>query len=188
MTAFFVFPRGLAKQRKVGESEAAPTAQEPEKTKSASPLPRTEARDETPVDDPQPHELVDDDTVTPMIPPPPVLQTPKTPAAKCVTLTGAGYQSPSHALTRHSGEAKENSPERIDFEFPSLEKMSTADLHAGYLNRLSTSHNLERRLVGVMKSKFEVFPFMLSLYPYVAPKSRLNRSTNKPGLPTLVIF
>ena len=124
----------------------------------------------------------------PMSPPRPILQTPNSPAGKGVTLTGAGYQSPSHVLTRHSGEAKENSPERIDFEFPSLEKMSTDDLHAGYLNRLNTSHNLERKLVGLMKSKFEVLLLLLSLYSYVAPKSQLGRSTSKPGLPTLVIF
>ena len=123
-----------------------------------------------------------------MSPPQPILQTPNSPGAKGVTLTGAGYQSPFHILTRHSGEAKENSPEKIDFAFPSLEKMSTDDLHAGYLNRLSSSHNLERKLVGVMKSKFEVLLFMLSLYSYVAPKSQLSRFTSKPGLPTLVIF
>ena len=55
LTIFFVFPRGLAKQRKVVESEAAPTAQEPEKTKPASPVPpteRTEASEEAHVDDP----------------------------------------------------------------------------------------------------------------------------------------
>ena len=91
-------------------------------------------------------------------------------------------------LTRHSDEAKENSPEKVDFTFSSLEKMSTDDLHAGYLNRLSASHNLERKLVGVLKSKFEVLLFMLSLYSYITPKSRLSRSTSKPGLSTLVIF
>ena len=150
---------------------------------------RTETGEETPVDDPQLHEPAGDDTAAPMIPPQPALQIPKTPTAECATLIGAGYRSPSHVLTRHSGEAKEDSPERIDFEFPSLEKMSIDDLHAGYLNRLNTSHNMERKLVCLMKSKFEVLFFLtLSLYSYVAPKSRLSRSTNKPGLPTLVIF
>ena len=155
--------RGLAKQRKTGESEAVPTAQEPEKTKPDIPVPPfecTEAGEETPADDPPLHEPAGDNIAVPMISPQPVLQTPKTPTAKDDILTGAGYQTPSHALTRHSGEVKEKSPERIDFEFPSLEKMSTDDLHAGYLNRLNTSHNMERKLVGLMKSKFEVLSFL----------------------------
>ena len=174
-----LLPRGLAKQRKVDESEAAPVVQKPEKTKPDIPVPlfeRTETGEEIPVDDSQLHEPAGDNTAAPIIPPQPTLQTPKTPTAECVTLTGAGYRSPSHVLTRHSGAAKEDSPDRIDFEFPSLEKMSTDDLHAGYLNRLNTSHNMERKLVGLMKSKFEVLLFPLSLYPYAAPKSRLGRS------------
>jgi len=165
-----LFPRGLAKQRKVGESEAAPVIQKPEKAKPDIPVPlfeRTEAGEEIPADDPPLHEPAGDNTAVPTIPPQPVLQTPKAPTAECVTLTGAGYRSPSHVLSRHSGEAKEKSPERIDFEFPSLEKMSTDDLHAGYLNRLNTSHNMERKLVGLMKSKFEVLllfaPFLILL-------------------------
>ena len=184
--------RAKAKRRKTGGSEAAPTVQEPEKSKPASPVPHaepTEAREEAPADGPQPYEPADHDTVAPASPPQADFQTPSSPAAKNVTLTGAGYQSPSHVLTRHSGEAKESSPEKVDFAFPSLEKMSTDDLHAGYLNRLSASHNMERKLVGLMKSKFEVLLlFMLSLYSYVAPKSRLSRSTSKPGLSTLIIF
>ena len=149
----------MAKQRKLGESEAAPTLHEPEKTKPGSPVPHAKhvgTGEETPVDDPQPYEPADNEMAAPMSPPRPILQTPNSPAGKGVTLTGAGYQLPSHILTRHSGEAKENSPEKIDFAFPSLEKMSTDDLHAGYLNRLSTSHNMERKLVGLMKSKFVV--------------------------------
>ena len=175
-----LFPRGLAKQRKVDESEAAPVAQKPEKAKPDIPVPlfeRTKTGEETPADDPSLHEPAGDDIAVPMISPQPVLQTPKTPTAKDDILTGAGYQIPSHVLTRHSGEAKEKSPERIDFDFPSLEKMSTDDLHAGYLNRLNTSHNMERKLVNLMKSKFEVlFSLPLPLYAYVAPKSRLGRS------------
>ena len=156
-----LLPRGLAKQRKVDEPEAAPVVQKPEKAKPDIPVPlfeRTETGEETPADDPQLHESAGDDPAAPMIPPSPALQTPKTPIAECVTLTGAGYCSPSHVLTRHSEESKEKSPERIDFDFPSLEKMSTDDLHAGYLNRLNSSHNMERKLVGLMKSKFEVLP------------------------------
>ena len=170
----------MAKQRKTGESEAIPTAQEPEKTKPDIPVPPfecTETGEETPADNPPLHEPAGDDTAVPIIPSQPALQTPKTPAAEGAILTGAGYQTPSHVLTRHSEEAKDKSPERIDFEFPSLEKMSTDDLHAGYLNRLNTSHNMERKLVGLMKSKFEVLPLLpFSLYSYVAPKSRLDRS------------
>ena len=164
----FCFPlRAQAKRKKTSESDAAPTVQEPEKTKPASPVPHaecTEAREEAPADNPHPYEPADNDTVAPTSPPQPVFQAPNSPVAKDVTLTGADYQSPSHVLTRHSSEAKENSPERFDFAFPSLEKMSTDDLHAGYLNRLSASHNMERKLVGLMKSKFEVL--LLSCFPY----------------------
>ena len=71
-----LFPRGLAKQRKVGESEAAPTFQEPDKAKPDSPVPhaeRTEAGEEAPIDDPQSYEPVDDEMAAPMNPPQPVL-------------------------------------------------------------------------------------------------------------------
>ena len=115
-----LFLRGLAKQRKIGESETTPTVHEPEKTKPGSPVPhakRAEAGEEAPVNDPQSYEPADDEMVAPMSPPRPILQTPNSPVGKGVTLTGAGYQSPSHVLTRHSGEAKENSPEKIDLAF-----------------------------------------------------------------------
>ena len=110
---------------------------------------------------------------TPESPPQADPQPPSPPtAAEDVLITVKGYQSPSHVLTRHTGKAKASSPEKCDFEFPSLEKMTADDLHAGYVNRLTTSRNMELKLVGLMKKKYEVLLLScLALYPYVAPKS-----------------
>ena len=159
--------RAQAKRRKAGGSKAAPTVQEPEQAKPASPSPHAkpiEAREEIPADAPQPYEPADHDMTAPASPPQTDFQPPSSSAAEEVAITGVGYQSPSHVLTRHTGEAKESSPEKFDFAFPSLEKMSVDDLHAGYLNCLDASHNMERKLVGIMKKKYEV-P-LLSCFPY----------------------
>ena len=159
--------RAQAKRRNTGRSEAAPIVQEPEKSKPASPVPHaepTEAREEAPANDPQPYEPANHNTVAPASPPQADFQTPSSPAAEDVAITGAGYQSPSHVLTRHTGEAKESSLEKPEFAFPSLEKMTVDDLHAGYLNRLNASRNMELELVGLMKKKYEVL--LLSCFPY----------------------
>ena len=104
-------------------------------------------------------------------------------AAEDVLITVTGYQSPSHVLTRHTDKAKASSPEKSDFEFPSSEKMTADDLHAGYLNRLNTSRNMELKLVGLMKKKYEVLLLScLALYPYVAPKSRFSIANIRPSL------
>ena len=100
----------------------------------------------------------------PLSPPQADFQPSSSPAAEDVAIAGAGYHSPSHVLTRHTGEAKESSPEKPEFAFPSLEKMTADDLHAGYLNRLNASRNMELKLVGLMKKKYEVL--LLSCLPY----------------------
>ena len=166
LTSFLTF-RAQAKRRKTGGSETAPTRQEPEETRPASPAQPTtpgEAREETPADAPQFHKPADVDMAAPEGRSPIILQPPKPPIAEDATLIKAGYQSPTHVLTKHTGEGKESSPEKFDITFPSWEKMSTDDLHADYLNRLNASQNLARKLVGLMKSKFEV-P-LLSCFPY----------------------
>jgi hypothetical protein len=84
-----------------------------------------------------------------------------------VVITGTGHQTPEpHVLTRHTSQAETSLPEKFEFEFPSLEKLTADELHAGYLNRLTTSRNLELKLVNMMKKKYEVssllaFPYTL---------------------------
>ena len=156
--------RAQAKRRRTDGSKATPTVQEPEKAKPASPAPHaepTKARKETPADAPQPPEPVGYDMA---IESPPEVdpQPPNPSAAEDVVITEMGYQSPSNVLTRHTAKAKANSPE--EFGFPVLEKMTADDLHAGYLNRLNTSRNMELKLVGLMKKKYVVL--LLSFFPY----------------------
>ncbi|KAI4973391.1 hypothetical protein ZWY2020_035652 [Hordeum vulgare] len=40
-------------------------------------------------------------------------------------------------------------------ELPNIEKLNFKELHAGYLNRLSTSRDLEASLVNMMKKRYE---------------------------------
>ena len=170
-----MFSRAQAKRRKTGGSTAAPTAREPETAKSDSPAPHvepTEARKNTSADAPQPSEPADDDMATPKSPPKadPKPPSPSTTAEDTVhpdvLITGTGYQSPKpHVLTRHTDKAKANSPEELEFEFPVLEKLTADELHASYLNRLSTSRNMELKLVGLMKKKSMRYSSSL-VFPY----------------------
>jgi hypothetical protein len=138
-------------------------------TKPASPSTHAEPADMTrnaPEDVPQPSEPADPD----MAPEDPARDDPKPPSPSTavedttlpdVIFTGMGHQSPEHhVLTRHSGKAETSSPEKLEFEFPVLEKLTANELHAGYLNRLTTSRNMELKLVGLMKKKYEV-PLLL---------------------------
>lgn len=77
-----------------------------------------------------------------------------------IAITGTGYQSPGcHILTRHCGKNETFSTDKFDIELPALEKMSMDDLHASYITRLSTSRDMESRLVSLMRKKHEV-PFL----------------------------
>ena len=195
----FLFSRAQAKRRKTGGSTATSAAQEPETAKPDSPATYaepTEARKDAPEDSPQPSEPADDNMATPESPPkadpkPPSPSTASEDTAHLeVVVTGTGYHSPEpHVLTKHTSKAETCSPEKLDFEFPVLEKLTVDELHAGYLNRLSTSRNMELKLVGLMKKKYEVLFFScLSLYPYVAPKSWFSIANSRPGLPIFVIL
>ena len=186
--------RAQAKRRKIGGSTAAPAAQEPEPAEPDSPATRTkpiETRTDAPANAPQPSEPADDNMATPENPPhaDPKPLSPST-ATEDILITGAGYQSSEpHVLTRHTSKAKANSPEKLEFEFPVLEKMTADELHAGYLNRLFTSRNMELKLVGLMKKKYEVLLLScFSLYPHVAPKSWFSIANSRPGLTIHVII
>ena len=195
----FLFSRAQAKRRKTGGYTTAPTAQEPETAKPDSPAPYvepTEARKNASADAPQPSEPADDDMATPESPPKADPKPPSpSPAVEDTThpevvVTGTGYHSPEpHVLTKHTSKAETCSSEKLDFEFPMLEKLTADELHASYLNCLSTSRNMELKLVGLMKKKYEVLLFScLSLYPYVAPKSWFSVANSRLGLPIFIIL
>ena len=101
-------------------------------------------------------------------PPSPKSLTPPKPAEEItlekysddVTITGMTRMAlgASTMLAKHG--TKEESPslnkgkEKLDPE--SYVALSASDIHAGYLNRLHTSHDLEAGLVNLMKERYEV--------------------------------
>ena len=184
--------RAQAKRRKTGGSTAAPSAPEPAFTKPASPLTHAEPGDimkDAPDDTYQPSEPAGHDTAAES----PARDDPKPPSPSMadedtalpdVAITGAGHQTPEpRVLSRHSGKAETSSIEEFHFESPVLEKFTADELHAGFLNRLESSRKMELKLVSLMKKKYEViFLPAFPLYPFIAAKSRINISNNKPGL------
>jgi hypothetical protein len=107
-----------------------------------------------------------------------------------VAITGTGHQTPEpRVLSRHSGKAETSSLEKFDFEHPVLEKFTVDELHAGFLNRLESSRNMELKLVSLMKKKYEViFLSAFPLYPFIAAKSWFNIANNRPGLSSATHF
>jgi hypothetical protein len=105
-----------------------------------------------------------------------------------VAITGTGQRTPEpYVLSRHSGKA-EASLDRIEFELPVLEKLTADELHAGFLNRLNSSRNMELKLVNLMKKKYEVICLLaFPLYPSIAAKSWFSIANNRPGLPICII-
>jgi hypothetical protein len=80
--------------------------------------------------------------------------------AEDVIITSTGYTEPGNptVLARHS--AKEEPPAedkgKLKLDLESYAGFSASDIHAGYLNRLHTSRDLEAGLVNLMKERYEV--------------------------------
>jgi hypothetical protein len=92
-----------------------------------------------------------------------------------VTITGTAHTAPgaSTVLAKHN--TKEESPSsekgKAKLDLESYAVFSASEIHAGYLNRLHTSRDLEASLVNLMKERYEVCYQPLSICTYIAAKS-----------------
>ena len=98
----------------------------------------------------------------PELPSPPHLQTvqdtPMEGAAEDVTVTGTGYTVPgaSTVLAKHQEESPSTQKNKAKLDLEDYSSFSASELHAGYLNRLHASRDMEAGLVNMMKQKYEV--------------------------------
>ena len=101
-------------------------------------------------------------------PPSPKSPTPPKPAEEIplekdsddVTITGTAHTTPGASTVLAKHDTKEESPSldkgKAKLELESYAALSASDLHADYLNRLHTSHDLDAGLVNLMKERYEV--------------------------------
>lgn len=78
-----------------------------------------------------------------------------------MTITGTAHTVPgvSTVLTKHSIKEESSSLERgkAKLDLESYVAFSASEIHAGYLNHLHTSRDLEAGLVNLMKERYEVW-------------------------------
>lgn len=75
-----------------------------------------------------------------------------------VLITGTGYTEPGNPTVLAKHRAKEEPPAegKLKLDLENYAAHSAVDIHAGYLNRLHTSRELEAGLVNLMKECYEV--------------------------------
>ena len=95
--------------------------------------------------------------------------------AEDVLITGTGYTEPGNPsiLAKHSAKEEPLVGGKLKLDLESYAAFSASKIHAGYLNRLRTSRDLEAGLVNLMKERYEVCYQPLSICTYIAAKSRV---------------